>query len=144
MKTHFSRFLIAMLSIGALFSGSCKDDEVQSETMFDDIVLNFSRTARTEQVDLPIDQISNYWHVYSPSTDQWLSWEVIPGHRSLYVYADGNTTGSIRSSYIMVRSGNLTQRILVNQDSDSRISLSHQLALSDLHRDSEDSRYGRD
>lgn len=124
MKTHFSRFLIAMLSIGALFSGSCKDDEVQSETMFDDIVLNFSRTARTEQVDLPIDQISNYWHVYSPSTDQWLSWEVIPGHRSLYVYADGNTTGSIRSSYIMVRSGNLTQRILVNQDSDSRISLS--------------------
>ena len=48
MKTHFSRFLIAMLSIGALFSGSCKDDEVQSETMFDDIVLNFSRTARTE------------------------------------------------------------------------------------------------
>lgn len=124
MKTHFSRFLIAMLSIGALFSGSCKDDEVQDEMMLDDVVLNFSRTARSEQVDLPIDQISNYWHVYSPSTDQWLSWEVIPGHRSLYVYADGNTTGSIRSSYIMVRSGNLTQRILVNQDSDSRISLS--------------------
>ncbi len=125
MKNCISRFLVLALSLATMLSTSCKDDDEQIEVRMDDMTLNFTRTALSQQIDLPkMDRLSNYWHVYSPTADQWLTHEVVPGTRTMYVYADGNTTGKVRSSYIMVRCGTQSQRIEVNQDTESRIVLS--------------------
>lgn len=125
MKNCISRFLVLALSLATMLSTSCKDDDEQIEVRMDDMVLNLTRTALSQQIDLPkMDRLSNYWHVYSPTADQWLTHEVVPGTRTMYIYADGNTTGKVRSSYIMVRCGTQSQRIEVNQDTESRIVLS--------------------
>lgn len=125
MKNRISRFLVLALSLATMLSTACKEDDEQIEVRMDDMVLNFTRTALSQQIDLPdMDRPSNYWHVYSPTADQWLTHEVVPGTRTMYVYADGNTTGKVRTSYIMVRCGTQSQRIEVNQDTESRIALS--------------------
>lgn len=122
MKKYLYRTLIVLCF--ALVGFSCEKEESDEEVMLDDVTLNFAPAKKSVQVDLPLDRISNYWHIYAPSEDSWLQYEVIPGRKSMYVVVDGNLTDDVRSSYIMVRSGRQTQRIRVAQDTEGGISLS--------------------
>ena len=122
MKKYLYRTLIVLCF--ALVGFSCEKEESDEEVMLDDVTLNFAPAKKSVQVDLPLDRVSNYWHIYAPSEDSWLQYEVIPGRKSMYVVVDGNLTDDVRSSYIMVRSGRQTQRIQVAQDTEGGISLS--------------------
>lgn len=103
-----------------MFTTSCSDDDDMTEVMIDDVVLNFSRDAQDQQLDLTsLDDVSNYWHIYSPTADKWLFYERVPGRKSIYIGLDANTTSSVRTSYIMVRSKSHTQKIVINQDNGS-------------------------
>ncbi|WP_418982992.1 FISUMP domain-containing protein [Alistipes sp.] len=122
MKNYLYRALMLLCCV--LIGFSCRQEEPDEEMMLDDVTLNFASAKRSVQVDLPLDEVSNYWHVYAPAQDSWLQYEVIPGRRSLYVAVDGNPTDEVRSSYVMVRSGRCTQRIRVTQDTEGGITLS--------------------
>ncbi len=113
-----------LLISAIMITVSCKKEEPSEEIMLDDVALNFAPEKKSLQVDLPLDENSNYWHIYSPTEDSWLQYERIPGRKSMYVAVDGNQTGEVRSSHIMVRSGVYTQRVVVTQDSEGGISLS--------------------
>lgn len=120
MKTQITRLLLIMLWVGAMFTTSCSDDDDMTEVMIDDVVLNFTRDAQDQQLDLiNLGDVSNYWHIYSPTADKWLFYERIPGRKSIYIGLDANTTSSVRTSYLMVRSKNHTQKIVINQDNGS-------------------------
>ena len=120
MKSYITRLLLVLAWAGTIFASSCSNDDEMTEIMLDDVVLNFTRTAQEEQLDLSaLGEISNYWHIYSPTADNWCFYERIPGRKSLYIGLDPNTTSSVRSTYIMVRSKNYTQRIRINQDNGS-------------------------
>ncbi|GEM_PF-1688156 len=125
MKKHFFKFIVLFLC--GLTVMSCKKDndlDNSDEIQLDDISLNFNNGGQSQLLEIPIDEQSNGWHIYSPSQDTWLTQEVIPGRSSIYVYVDGNTSGEARSSYIVIRSKNYTQKINVHQDSEGGIELS--------------------
>jgi len=125
MKTHFLKLMILFLC--GLTVLSCKKEHELSnadEIQLDDISLNFNNGAQSQLLEIPISEKSNGWHIYSPSQDVWLTHEIIPGRSSIYVYVDGNTSGEARSSYIVIRSKNYTQKINVHQDSEGGINLS--------------------
>lgn len=121
MKTQITRFLLIFLWVGTMFTTtSCSDDDDMTEIMLDDVVLNFTRDAQDQQLEInSLGEISNYWHIYSPTADKWLFFERVPGRKSIYIGLDANTTSAVRSSYIMVRSKNHTQKIVINQDNGS-------------------------
>lgn len=117
MKTRISGFFLFLFAMSLTLVTSCSKDDDFTEVMLDDIVLDFTKDAQEQQVDLSqLGEISNYWHLYSPSSDSWCFYERIPGRKQLYVGMDANTSSSARTSYIMVRSKNHTQRIVINQD----------------------------
>lgn len=116
MKTRITGFLLFMICVGMMFTTSCSKDDDTIEIMLDDIVLDFTKDAQELQVDLPLDDVSNYWHLYSPTSDAWCYYERIPGRKQLYVGMEVNNSSGPRTSYIMVRSKNHTQRIVINQD----------------------------
>lgn len=125
MKKHMLKLMV--LFICGLTVVSCKKDKDLTnadEIQLDDISLNFNNGAQSQLLEIPISEKSNEWHIYSPSQDTWLTQEVIPGRSSIYVYVDGNTSGEARSSYIVVRSKNYTQKININQDNEGGINLS--------------------
>lgn len=92
--------------------------------MLDEIVCGFGMKSATIELELPMDKVSNAWYVYSPSSDTWLTHQIIPGEKSLWIMLDGNVTGAVRSSYIQVRCDNYTQRITINQDTEPTLELS--------------------
>ncbi|NGM61226.1 hypothetical protein G5B30_04750 [Sphingobacterium sp. SGG-5] len=125
MKKHMLKLMILFLC--GLTVMSCKKESDLSnadEIQLDDISLNFNNGAQSQLLEIPIKEKSNDWHIYSPSQDTWLTQEIIPGRSSIYVYVDGNTSGEARSSYIVIRSKNYTQKINVQQDSEGGINLS--------------------
>ncbi len=123
MKTQILSLMVLFLCSLAVVSCD-KEKGIMSEVQLDDITLSFNNSAQSQLVEIPIDETSNSWHIYSPAQDTWLTQEIIPGRSSIYVYVDGNTTDEARSSYIVIRSKQYTQRINVNQDSDGGINLS--------------------
>ena len=125
MKKHFLKLMVLFLC--GLTVISCKKESDLSnadEIQLDDISLNFNNGGQSQLLEIPINEKSNGWHIYSPSQDTWLTHEIIPGRSSIYVYVDGNTSGEARSSYIVIRSKNYTQKINVQQDTEGGISLS--------------------
>ena len=81
MKKYLYRTLIVLCF--ALVGFSCEKEESDEEVMLDDVALNFAPAKKSVQVDLPLDRVSNYWHIYAPSEDSWLQYEVIPGRKSM-------------------------------------------------------------
>ena len=122
MKSKITNLLLMLLWMSTMFTTACSDDDQMTEVMLDDIVLNLTSEEQDQQIDIPnFDEIINYWHIYSPTSDSWVTHERIPGRKSLYVALNANTTNAVRSSYIMVRSKSSTQRIVINQDHGSKV-----------------------
>ncbi|WP_158499889.1 FISUMP domain-containing protein [Sphingobacterium paucimobilis] len=123
MKNNIFYFVILFLCGCTLLS--CKKETINiEEVQLDNIELNFNKSGQSTLLEIPVNEKSNGWHVYSPSQDTWLTHEIVPGRSSMYVYVDGNNTDQSRSSYIVISSGNYTQKIIVTQDKEGGVDLS--------------------
>ncbi len=108
----------------ALVASCTEKETIQEEVVLDGIVCGFGMKSATIELELPLDKVSNAWYVYSPSEDTWLTHQIIPGEKSMWIMVDGNVTGAVRSSYIQVRCDNRTQRIVIDQDCEPTLELS--------------------
>ena len=50
-----------LLISAIMITVSCKKEEPSEEIMLDDVALNFAPEKKSLQVDLPLDENSNYW-----------------------------------------------------------------------------------
>lgn len=108
---------------------SCeKEIEKYDEVELAPMTIGQNMKSATFEVEIPMDYISNEWYVNSPSADTWLTHEIIPGTKSMWIMIDGNVTGAVRSSYIQIRCKGQMQKIVVNQDCDPVLILSRSTA----------------
>lgn len=121
MKKYLIRTIALCCALIAGFS--CQKDE-DRESVLETKTLCFTMEQSQQTLELSLGRISNYWHVYSPTADTWLQTEVVPGRQSMIVAVNANTSGAVRSSYVMARCGYLTQRIEVVQNAAAAVALS--------------------
>lgn len=121
MRTIYIKTLITFFSLLVLIS--CKEDEIEFEDM-DDMAITLSGDRSTEKVDIQLSGTSDKWHIYSPTEDFWLTFEPVQGESSIMISAKDNDINEQRTSYIMIKSGNTTQKINITQDELRQIVLS--------------------
>jgi len=125
------RYLMAAAGVFCMLAMilSCeKEVQKYDEVELTPITIGQNMKSATFEIEVPLDNISNEWYVNSPSADTWLTHEIIPGTKSMWVMIDGNVTGSVRSSYIQIRCKGQLQKIIVNQDCDPVMVLSRSTA----------------
>ncbi len=118
--------LFCMLAIAL----SCeKEVEKYDEVVLEPITIGQNMRAATLEIELAdMDYISNEWYLYSPTDATWLTHEIIPSTKSMWVMIDGTITGEVRESYIQVRCKGQALKIVVKQDCEPVLEISRSTA----------------
>lgn len=128
MIKRYLKAAAGILCMLAMMLSCEKEIEKYDEVELTPMTIGQNMKSATFEVEVPLDNISNEWYVNSPSADTWLTHEIIPGTKSMWVMIDGNVTGAVRSSYIQIRCKGQLQKIIVNQDCDPVMVLSRSTA----------------
>lgn len=128
MIKRYLKAAAGVLCMLAMMLSCEKEIEKYDEVELTPMTIGQNMKSATFEVEVPLDNISNEWYVNSPSADTWLTHEIIPGTKSMWVMIDGNVTGAVRSSYIQIRCKGQLQKIIVNQDCDPVMVLSRSTA----------------
>lgn len=116
MKTGYVIKALGLLGVVLAVLSCEKEVEKYDEVVLDPITIGQSMESAVFEIEVPMDYVSNEWFVNSPTADTWLTHEIIPSTKSMWVMLDGNVSGIVRSSYIQIRCKGKMQKIIVNQD----------------------------
>ena len=116
MKTGYVIKALGLFSMVLAVLSCEKEMEKYDEVVLDPITIGQSMKSAVFELEIPMDHVSNEWYVNSPTADTWLTHEIIPSTKSIWVMLDGNVSGQVRTSYIQIRCKGKMQKIIVNQD----------------------------
>ena len=116
MKTGYVIKALGLFSMVLAVLSCEKEMEKYDEVVLDPITIGQNMKSAVIELEVPMDYVSNEWYVNSPTADTWLTHEIIPSTKSMWIMLDGNVSGEVRSSYIQIRCKGKMQKIIVKQD----------------------------
>ena len=128
MKTGYVIKALGLFSMVLAVLSCEKEMEKYDEVVLEPITIGQSMKSAVLEIEVPMDHVSNEWYVNSPTADTWLTHEIIPSTKSMWIMLDGNVSGQVRTSYIQIRCKGQMQKIIVKQDCNPVLVLSRSTA----------------